>query len=137
MVRADVFLQVLWQFLAVRLRRVLAFSQGDFLAAAGGENRSNYLKNTVSLQYGSKPFSEKLLTQFRRNFPKLSARTAREGRGLGGRNSRAVLAFAADALKTILNKITSRLSYQKVFQEMQSSRLFLQSECSCLATYSI
>jgi len=55
MVRADVFSQVLWQFLSVRLtstslstsRRLSEFSRGEFLAAAGGENRSNYFKNTA------------------------------------------------------------------------------------------
>ena len=41
MVRADVFLQVLWQFLSVRLRRLSEFSRGDFLATAGGEMRSD------------------------------------------------------------------------------------------------
>ncbi len=46
MVRADVFRQVLWQFLSVWLRRFSDFSRGDFLAAAGGENGSHYLKNT-------------------------------------------------------------------------------------------
>ena len=47
MVRADVFQQVLWQFLSVRLHRLSKFSRGAFLAACGGENRSNYLKNTA------------------------------------------------------------------------------------------
>jgi len=47
MVRADVFRQVLWQFLSVRLRRLSDFLRGAFLAAFGGENRSNYFKNTA------------------------------------------------------------------------------------------
>ena len=47
MVRADVFRQVLWQFLSVRLRRIFGFSRGAFLATCGGENRSNYFKNTA------------------------------------------------------------------------------------------
>ena len=47
MVRANVFRQVLGQFLSVRLHRVLACVRGAFLAACGGENRSNYLKNTA------------------------------------------------------------------------------------------
>ena len=50
MVRADVFLQVLWQFLSVRLRRLSEFSRGDFLAAEGGEMRSDYLKNSAPLR---------------------------------------------------------------------------------------
>jgi hypothetical protein len=41
MVRADVFLQVLLRFSAVRLRRLSEFSRGEFLAAAGGEMRSD------------------------------------------------------------------------------------------------
>jgi hypothetical protein len=32
---------------AVRLRRLSEFSRGDFLAAAGGEMRSDYFKNTA------------------------------------------------------------------------------------------
>jgi hypothetical protein len=32
---------------AVRLCRLSGFSQGDFLAAAGGEMRSDYLQNTA------------------------------------------------------------------------------------------
>ena len=47
MVRANVFHQVLWQFLSVRLRRIFGLFAGAFLAACGGENRSNYLKNTA------------------------------------------------------------------------------------------
>ena len=47
MVRADVFLQVLWQFLSERFGRISGFSRGDFRAAAGGENGSNYLQNTA------------------------------------------------------------------------------------------
>jgi len=43
-IRADIF-PVLWQFLSARLRRVFGFSRGAFLAAAGGEMRSNYFKN--------------------------------------------------------------------------------------------
>jgi len=56
MVRADVFRQVLWQFLSVRLpacaeasagrRRLSDFSRGVFFAATGGENGSHYFKNT-------------------------------------------------------------------------------------------
>ena len=40
-----IFLQVLWQFLSARRSRLSEFSRGDFLAAAGGENRPNYFKN--------------------------------------------------------------------------------------------
>ncbi len=47
MVRADVFRQVLWRFLSVRLRRIFGFSRGAFLAACGGEMRSDYFKNTA------------------------------------------------------------------------------------------
>ena len=50
MVRAGVFRQVLWQFLSVRLRRVSDFSRGVFLAAAGGEMRSNYLKYSAPIR---------------------------------------------------------------------------------------
>jgi hypothetical protein len=50
MVRADVFLQVLWQFLSARLRRIFGFSRGAFLAAAGGEMRSDYFKNTAPVR---------------------------------------------------------------------------------------
>jgi hypothetical protein len=32
-----------WKLLSVRLRRIFGFSRGDFLAAAGGEMRSDYL----------------------------------------------------------------------------------------------
>ena len=44
MVRADVFLRVLFWFLFARFRRLSEFSRGDSLAAAGGEMRSDYLK---------------------------------------------------------------------------------------------
>jgi len=48
MVRADVFRQVLWQFLSVRLRRISDFSRGAFLAPPRrGENGSHYFKNTA------------------------------------------------------------------------------------------
>jgi len=47
MIRADVFLRVLLRFLSVRLRRISDFSRGDFLAACGGENGSDYFKNTA------------------------------------------------------------------------------------------
>ena len=40
-----IFLQVLWQFLSARRSRACGRS---FLAAAGGEMRSNYLKNPSS-----------------------------------------------------------------------------------------
>ncbi|MEK7099179.1 MAG: hypothetical protein AAB916_01530, partial [Patescibacteria group bacterium] len=47
MARADVFRQILWQFLSARRSR--AFGRGLllFAAARGGENRSNYFKNTA------------------------------------------------------------------------------------------
>ena len=35
------------KLLAVRLRRIFGLFAGAFLAACGGENRSNYLKNTA------------------------------------------------------------------------------------------
>ena len=50
MFRVDVFRQVLWQFLSVRLRRNPDFSRGVFLAAAGGEMRSNYLKYSAPIR---------------------------------------------------------------------------------------
>ena len=50
MVRANVFRQVLWQFLSARLRRVSDFSRGAFLAACGGEMRSNYLKYSAPIR---------------------------------------------------------------------------------------
>jgi hypothetical protein len=50
MVRADVFLQVLWQFLSARLRRNSDFSRGAFLAAAGGEMRSSYFKYSAPIR---------------------------------------------------------------------------------------
>ncbi len=40
-----IFLQVLWQFLSARRSRGFGISRGAFLAACGGENRPNYLKN--------------------------------------------------------------------------------------------
>jgi len=50
MVRADVFRQVLWRFLSVRLRRLSDFLRGAFLAAAGGEMRSNYFKYSAPIR---------------------------------------------------------------------------------------
>jgi hypothetical protein len=56
-VRADVFRQVLWQFLSVRLRRIFGFSRGVSLAAAGGEMRSDYFNNTAHKEYWGFPRS--------------------------------------------------------------------------------
>ena len=50
MVRADVFLQVLWQFLSVWLRRLSEFSRGAFLSTCGGEIRSNYFKYSAQME---------------------------------------------------------------------------------------
>src|SRR3989344_7518327 len=50
MVRADVFLQVLWQFLSVWLRRLSEFSRGAFLSTCGGEIRSNYFKYSAPIR---------------------------------------------------------------------------------------
>src|SRR3989344_3824135 len=66
MVRADVFRQVLWQFLSVRLRRVSDFSRGAFLAAAGGEMRSNYLKYSALIKSSPKLLSIAALGRRRR-----------------------------------------------------------------------
>jgi len=52
MVRADVFLQVLWQFLSVRLRRLSEFSRGDFFVrdSSRDEMRSNYFKYSAPIR---------------------------------------------------------------------------------------
>jgi len=55
MVRADVFLQVLWQFLSAQRSFDFWISRGDFLAAFGGEIGSNYFKNTAPLKTAKEP----------------------------------------------------------------------------------
>ena len=66
-----IFLQVIWQFLSARRSR--ACGRG-FLAAAGGEMRSNYLKNTEPVRklqgFGSRLASlgDQIIRNFGRKF---------------------------------------------------------------------
>ena len=69
-----IFLQVLWQFLSARRSRDFGISRGAFLAAAGGEMRSNYLKNTEPVRiwqgFGSRLASlgDQIIRNFGRKF---------------------------------------------------------------------
>ena len=82
---------------AVRLRRLSEFSRGEFLAAAGGEMRSNYFKNRaprleirLPLTKSRSCFGTKWELRPRAPFGFASARGGQAGRakrkGVGGRN---------------------------------------------------